>query len=65
MPDSNEPTGTECGDRAERIQQVLNNCLLRRANGEVISDESLIESHSELGPELAEGLRNLRIIESA
>ena len=39
-------------DRSSRIQALVEDCLRRRAAGEVVSDQSLIDSHPELGQEL-------------
>jgi serine/threonine protein kinase len=44
---------------------LINNCLRRRAEGQILSDQSLIDSHPELMPELERELRNLRLIEAA
>ena len=38
---------------------------MRRAAGEAVTDESLIQAHPELMPELADALRNLRMVECA
>ncbi|MCA9211436.1 MAG: protein kinase [Planctomycetales bacterium] len=51
--------------RAEQIRQIVKDCLMDRAAGEKITDESLIQSHPHLMPELQEELRNLRMIEQA
>ena len=56
---------TESDRRTEQMRQVVKDCLLARSAGKAISDESVIESHPELMPELAEELRNLRMIEQA
>jgi WD40 repeat protein len=52
-------------ERTERIRHVVDDCVLRRAAGEEISDESLIAAHAELMPELGQELRNLRLVEEA
>ena len=52
-------------NRVQTIRQVVNDCIERRAAGEAISDESLVAAHPELMPELADALRNLRMIEQA
>ncbi len=51
--------------RNERIHQIVNDCLLRRSQGEVVTDESIIEAHADLMPELAERLRSLHMIQEA
>jgi WD40 repeat protein len=52
-------------DRAKRVGQLVNECLQRRARGEEVSDQSLIDAHPELMPELAQQLRNLQMIQEA
>jgi DNA-directed RNA polymerase subunit RPC12/RpoP len=49
-------------DRAERIREVIMECLQRRNLGEDVSDESVIQQHVELMPELAEDLRLLGVL---
>ena len=51
--------------RSERIWAIIHDCIVRRAAGEVISDQSLLEAHPALMPELADKLRGLQLIESA
>lgn len=51
--------------RSERVRQLVLECYCRRAQGELISDASLIESHRDLMPELAQQLANLHLIEVA
>ena len=55
----------EDGKRSERTHSIVNDCLLRRSVGDVIRDESIIEAHPELMPELAEQLHNLHLIHEA
>jgi tRNA A-37 threonylcarbamoyl transferase component Bud32/ribosomal protein S27E len=57
--------GPEAEDkRTGRLRQVIDNCLRRRAEGESVSEESLIDTHPDLMPELADELRKLRLIEA-
>ena len=51
--------------RGEAIRVIIDDLIVRRAAGETISDESLIEAHPDLMPDLAAGLRNLRLVECA
>ena len=51
-------------ERTGRLRQVVDDSLRRRAAGEPVSDESLIDTHPELMPELAEELRKLRLVEA-
>ncbi|MHC4180329.1 MAG: serine/threonine-protein kinase, partial [Planctomycetota bacterium] len=51
--------------RAGRIRQVVKDCYHRRETGESVSDESVIEAHPDLMPELAKELATLRLIEQA
>ncbi len=51
--------------RSEQIRRVVADCLRRRSAGEEVSDESLIEAHPELMPELAAELRKLRAVAGA
>jgi serine/threonine protein kinase len=44
---------------------VVQDCLQRRAAGESLSDESIIDAHPDLMPELGEELRKLRLITAA
>jgi len=53
------------GDRSRRVREVVRSCLRRRAAGEAVPDQSIIDAHPELMPDLAEELRKLRIIEAA
>jgi len=72
----NQPRGTSVTDssqlhpdddqpKAQRIRQVVQECRRRRRAGESISDESVIEAHPALMPELAEELGALHLIEAA
>ena len=48
--------------KLERIQEVANNCLVRRSADELVSDESIIAAHPELMPELEEWLHYLQVV---
>ena len=52
----------DSSDRSSLVQDVVKDCLRRRAAGEAVSDESLIAAHSELMPELGEELKKLQLI---
>ena len=65
MSQRSNPVDSDQPDRATRIQHVVDDCLLARAKGQVIIDESLIQAHPDLMPELADELRKLRMIEQA
>ena len=65
MTDSSDRKTADSQQRAERIRQVVNDCIVRRAAGEQITDQSLLDAHSDLSPELAAELRNLHMIEEA
>jgi len=52
-------------DRAEQIRLLVEDCLRRRAEGEAVSDELLIEGHPDLMPEMSRELGKLRSIEAA
>ena len=54
MSNPNSSTDSNGSQRAEQIRQIVKDCLLGRADGQVITDESLIESHPDLMPELAD-----------
>ena len=58
-------TTEEKARRNESVRGIINDLIVRRAAGETISDESLIAAHPGLMPELAERLRNLRMVECA
>jgi ribosomal protein S27E len=51
--------------RMKFVRAVLDNCRLRRAAGEIVTDESIMVAHPELMPELGEELRKLRVIAAA
>ena len=52
-------------DVQQRASLVVDDCIRRRAEGETVTDESLIGAHPDLMPELAAQLRGLRVIENA
>ncbi|MGB2823574.1 MAG: serine/threonine-protein kinase, partial [Phycisphaerae bacterium] len=56
---------TGCDDRSGRIREVVEDCLRRRAAGETVPDQSVIDAHPDLMPALAEELRRLRLVEAA
>ena len=58
-------TAAENAKRSESLREIINDLIVRRAAGEVVTDESVIEQHPDLMPELAAELRNLRIVECA
>ncbi len=60
-----EKTAVEQPQRIESIRAIINDLIVRRAAGETVTDELLIEQHPNFMPELAEELRNLRIVEGA
>jgi serine/threonine protein kinase len=55
---------TDDGLRA-RLHAVLDDCLSRRAAGEIISDEEICARHADLMPHLAEELKLLALVEKA
>jgi hypothetical protein len=52
-------------DRSARIQALVEECLRIQAADEVVSDQSVIDSHPELMPELGQELKKLRLSGSA
>ena len=52
-------------DRAQLVQKVIDDFLLRRDRGEVISEQTLVNAHPELMPELNDQLRFLRLLDAA
>ena len=40
-------------DRSERLHQVIHDCIVRRAAGEMVSDQAILDAHPELKAELA------------
>lgn len=55
------PDPTYC----ERIRKIVEDCLVRRAAGESLSDASVIEANPDLMPRLGEELSKLRVIREA
>lgn len=51
--------------RSDRIRLVVGECQRRWSQGESVSDQSIIDTHPELMPELAEELRLLRLVQQA
>ena len=64
MNESEKPDHVGKRERTARLRHVVDDCLRRRATGESVSDKSLIDTHPDLLPELAEELRKLRLIEA-
>lgn len=56
---------TQVPSSHERLTAIIDDCLVRRAKGESVDDDVLIETYPELMPELAEQLRFLRLAQSA
>jgi len=56
---------TVSGDSSERVREVIADCLRRRAAGETVPDQSIIDAHPDLMPDLADELRKLRLVEAA
>ncbi len=52
-------------DRQERIREVIDECLQRRWDGDDVAEDSVIQQHADLMPELAEELRMLRLLEAS
>jgi len=52
-------------DRTARIQALVEECLRTQAAGEVVSDQTVIDSHPALMPELGQELKKLRLIGAA
>ncbi len=52
-------------ERSQQIQRVMADCLAQRGAGKTLTDESVIEAHADLLPELAEELHKLRVIAAA
>ena len=65
MSDTSNPNVDELRQRPQRIRQIVQDCIRRLAEGEGVSDESLIEAHADLMPELADELRKLKVIDAA
>ena len=65
--DKDDPRGEQVSNsnREKEIRAIVDDCLVRRANGEEVVDEEIIARHSSLMPELADHLRFLRLVQSA
>lgn len=55
-------SNTDDEARLNRIEEIANDCLVRRAAGEVISDDSIIAAHPDLMPELGEWFHCMKVI---
>ena len=58
-------TSAQEADRIEAIRRVVNDLILRRAAGEHVADQSVVEQYPELLPELQDTLQNLRVVQRA
>ena len=47
----------------QRVEVIVNDCIRRRVNGEVVTDAELIQAHPDLMPLLADQLSKLHLIE--
>ena len=65
MADDDAKTSEEQPQRRQRIRGIVHDCIIRRAAGEAISDQQLIDAHPDMMPELGLKLRALQVIESA
>ena len=52
-------------ERLQRIRHVIDECLVQRASGQLITDAALVARHPELMPELDEELKRVRLIAGA
>ncbi len=52
-------------DDATRVQEIIDDCMRRRQEGESISDSDIIASHPELAVALEKSLKRLRLISAA
>lgn len=55
----------ETTDRSRRVRRVVDEFLARRATGEAISGQAIIDEHPDLQPELSDQLRKLAVIDAA
>ena len=62
-PHSNEDTSSI--DKSDRVRALVDEYLQRRAAGETVIEQALLDSHPDLLPELAEELRKLAVIDLA
>ena len=51
--------------RVTAVREILRDVITRRSAGETITDQSIIEEHPELMPELADELRSLDLVQLA
>ncbi len=65
MAESDGPNPDSRAELAQQIGRIIDDVVRRRAAGAEVSDDSLIEAHPELMPELGEELRRLRLIQAA
>ena len=65
MTHQDDLVASEKATRSQSIREIIDDLIVRRAAGEVVTDESVIEVHPDLMPELAAELRNLRIVQCA
>ena len=49
-----EMNADEAARRSESLREIINDLIAKRATGETVTDESLIERHPDLMPELME-----------
>ena len=65
MSQPNHPDAHSSGEtqaKLDRIHTIVDDCLVRRMAGELISDESIIAAHPSLMPHLAEWLHGLHLL---
>ena len=65
QPELAIPDTTSSDERQDRIRAVVDTCLQRRRGGEEVDEESLMQEHADLMPELAGELRMLRLLEAS
>ena len=67
MNESSQTCDSDSADNEKqlRLQRIVDDFLARRANGEAVSPEELLESHSDLRQELASELLKLQVIDQA
>lgn len=65
MSGGSEFQPSEDQERAQRIRQIIDEVQRRRDWGDSVSDETIIERHAELMPELGEQLRRLGLVKAA
>lgn len=62
---ANQPENTSQPPRTQQIRQIVDNVIERRAAGESITDQQVMEQHPHLMPELGEALVALKLVERA